>query len=73
MNGAILLLTTGVVLRMKDATFNVTENINSSVTVCILLDSLSGNLTRDVSATLMAANSTAKGLIIVCLIIIAQY
>ena len=46
---------------MQNTAFSVTEGINSSVIICILLESISGNMTRGVSATLVAVNSTAKG------------
>ena len=47
---------------MQDATLIVTEGINTSVAVCVLLEAASGNLERTVLGMLTPINSTAKGL-----------
>lgn len=61
MNAFIFSPITEVVLRMQSPAFNVTEGVNSSVLVCVVMESASGNITRDLSSTLMSINSTAEG------------
>ena len=50
------------IFRMNDASINVTEGINASFPICVMLESLSGNLSKSITVSLTTyGNGTAIG------------